>query len=87
MLENLTTESLVMTIGSVLVAVVGMLWKEFKANYKATKDELLDYKTKQEATDERLLQLTEKVGYVTGHQKGVEEVAAEVIKQVKQEKQ
>lgn len=68
-----------------LVTVVGLLWRKTEKQHESTIEDLRELKEEKKITDERVLELTGRVGRIEGIEKGIEMLASELIQQVRKE--
>lgn len=74
---------LLVPVVTALVAVIGILWREMKLKHEATVEDLKEQKERNLKTDGKVLELTEKVGHLSGYNNGVDDIAAALIKQIR----
>lgn len=66
-----------------LASAVGILWKHILKQHCDTSKKLDESRIEYKDTNDKLIELTAKVGVLEGRQEGVEKLAASVLKEIR----
>lgn len=81
--DVLSVNNIIVVSALALVAVIKLLWAELNKHRKKADKDLEEQKAINKDVNDKVINLSERVGHAEGYKDGVDDIAASLIRQVK----